>query len=101
MLEPKGVAFAAGFPKGVELAVGFPKGELETAGFCCADVPEGDPKVEAPIVELVLPNPEDGVDVGADEEDPRLPKPEEEENPLVGFGGSCKGFGTLYLAASF
>ncbi len=86
----------------MEFVAGFPKGEVEAAGVCCADVPEGDPKGEAPIVELVLPNPEDdGIAVGADVVDPRLPKPEDDENPLEGLEVSCKGFGTLYLAASF
>mmetsp|Transcript_17001 Transcript_17001/g.42449 ORF Transcript_17001/g.42449 Transcript_17001/m.42449 type:complete len:176 (+) Transcript_17001:990-1517(+) len=93
-------AGAAELPKGDGLGAGAPKGEDDTGGFCCVEGPEDDPNGLAPV----LPNPEDGatVDCGG----ASLPNPED-ENPageavaVDWLDDSCKGFGTLYLVASF
>ena len=112
---PNGDGFACAFeapngdapglvPKGDGLGAELPKGEDDTGAFCCVEVPDDDPKGLAPIFGPEFPNPGDGFAV--DDVDASLPNPEDENPPGVAvevgwFDDSCKGFGTLYLFASF
>ncbi len=91
-------------PKGDGLGAVFPNGEDDAGCFCCVAVPDDEPKGLAPIFCPEFPKP--GVGVAADGVDASLPNPED-ENPLGvavevdWLDDSCKGFGTLYLFASF